>query len=71
MSEFHKITNLVSQALNHRVGEGQFSQVYAELNKNGIDNITRDRLFSVIVAWIEHHEKECNLTKSLENATVK
>lgn len=71
MSEFHTIRNLVSQAINHRVGEGQFSKVYAELNKSGgADDIMRDRLLTVIVAWIENHEKE-HLTKTSENATVK
>lgn len=72
MSEFHTIRNLVSQAINHRVGENQFSQVYAELNKTGgVDDIARDRLLAVIIAWIEYHEKECGLTKPQDPATIK
>lgn len=72
MSEFSTIRNLVSQAINHRVGEGQFSRVYAELNKSGgVDDIARDRLLTVIIAWIENHEKDCNLTKPQNSATLK
>jgi hypothetical protein len=71
MSDFHTIRNLVSQAINHRVGEEQFGKVYAEINKSGgADDIMRDRLLTVIIAWIENHEKE-HLTKTPENATVK
>lgn len=71
MSEFHTIRNLVSQAINHRVGEGQFSKIFGEMHQDGVDDVTRDRLLTVIVVWIEHHEKECGLTKTPENATVK